>query len=129
MRKPIMIRFLCAGMLLSLLTGCGSGTATGTGAGSSEAPSAASVVISPPVLTVTTITVSGSTDTVAAVTVAGRADGDGVADTAFQVALPLDGVVLPIHQPALPYDQSLTITATDGASPTTTRMFTVAIDP
>lgn len=118
-----MMRFLCAGFFLSLLTGCGAGT------GNDEVPSADAVVASQPVLTVTAITVSGSTDNPAAVTVAGQADGDGVADTTFQVALPLDGVVLPVHQPALPYARTLTLTATDGVSPTTTRMFTVAIDP
>lgn len=127
MRKFIMMRFLLAGSLLSVLTACGAGA--GTGADDVPGGAVTAAVAGQPVLTVTAVTVSGSTDTAAAVTVAGRADEDGIVDTAFRVALPLDGVALPVHQPDLPYDRSLTITATDGASRTISRTYTLAIDP
>jgi hypothetical protein len=87
--------------LALLLTACGGG---GGGGGSTPTPS-------PPTLALTGVTVAGTTDTVAAVTVNGVADADGSEDTAWTASLAMDGSQLPVY--SANYAATITVTATD----------------
>ena len=112
-----------AALLLAcaLLAACGGGGG-GDGA-TSGGPTGA-----PPSVGFPSVQVSGTTDTVATVTVNGVADADGSEDTAWRAVLPMDGTALPAVS-GTTYDGTITVTATDTEALTATTRVRVSIAP
>jgi len=81
-----------------------------------------------PVVTLTAVTIAGTTDTIASVDGNGVADADGVQDTDWSVTVPMNGSALPAHTGGV-YSGTLTITAVDSEQRTDTAVYDIEVDP
>lgn len=88
-----------------LLTACVSGGGGGGGGGST--PSAT-------LISFTSITIKGTSNTACTVSAHGVADADGKADLAWNVPVPMDGTRLPTYRSDQPYEATVTATADHG---------------
>ncbi len=79
-------------------------------------------------MTLTSVTVSGTTDTVAAVDGNGIADADGVQDLDWSVTVPMNGAALPTHAGST-YSGMLTITAVDSEQRAKTAAYDIEVNP
>lgn len=96
----------------------------GGGGGGNSAPRP----IVPAAMTLTSVTVSGTTDTIAAVDGNGVADADGVQDLDWSVTVPMDGSALPTHAGST-YSGTLTITAVDSEQRTRAKRYDIEVNP
>ena len=118
MRSSTMLS-VCGCALSLLLTSCGGGG----GGSSSSTPTA-----TPPVLGLSSVTVTGTTDVACMVSVNGIDDDDAVVDTDFSVELLMDDTDIEAFEAGSSYWGTFTISATDADLITTEAIFDLELE-